>query len=124
MSLRDRILNADDVPSELVDVPEWDTKLLIKGMTGRERNDLYERIKGNDDRNVFMSELILTTACDPNTGDLLFEPADRDMLSTKSASALARVFRVAMRLSGLGADAETDALGKSEGTTGIGGSSN
>lgn len=50
-------------------------------------------------------ELIISTACDPDTKEKIFKPADRDALALKSGAALEKIARVAMDLSGLSAEA-------------------
>lgn len=103
--LRKSILEADDIGEEILDVPEWGTKLLIKGMNGKERANFLKRsmnIDGEVAFDRFYPELVIATAHDPESGDKIFEAADRDPLNTKSGAALERIATVAQRLSGLG----------------------
>ena len=37
MNLRDKILAAQDIPTETVTIPEWDVTLLVKGMSAGDR---------------------------------------------------------------------------------------
>ena len=104
VDIRQRALNAKDIRSELVLVPEWDNvKIEVRGFTLQERLDFYGRVSDGEtiNRDNFLPELVISACFDPDSGQKIFEPADRDMLKTKSAGALERLTQVAMRLSGL-----------------------
>ena len=99
MSLRDTILSADDLKESIEDVPEWGVKILLRGMTGRQRV-LYVESAG--DRREFMySDILIATAYDPETGKPVFDPADREALAEKSGGVLERLALKAMKLSGV-----------------------
>ena len=107
VNIRQTALNAKDIRTELVTVPEWDdVKIEVRGFTLQERLDFYGRVSDGDriNRDNFLPELVISTCFDPDSGQRVFEPADRDMLKTKSAGALERLTQVAMRLSGLQAE--------------------
>jgi len=108
MSIRDTILGASDVPTELVEVPEWGTTVLIRGLTAGQMVDFYDRVApdGNLNRRYFYPELVIACACDPETGQPVFEPADRDALLGKSAAAVQIVGQRAAALSGMAADSK------------------
>jgi len=104
---RDEILQASDIQTELVPVPEWGGDVYVKGMTGAERDKFESSIveqRGKESRmnmaNV-RAKLASLTICDEN-GKRLFTEQDVQALSQKSASALQRVMIVAQRLSGIG----------------------
>jgi hypothetical protein len=111
VDIRQKALNAKDVPAEVVTVPEWDdVKIEVRGFTVQERLDFYNRVADGDqvNRENFLPELVISCCFDPDSGQKVFEPADRDMLKTKSAAAIERITAVATRLSGLGeADVKT-----------------
>ena len=112
MLTKEAILTAQDIVTETVSVPEWGGEVLVRGMTGRER-DVFEQAiiqrKGRD-TNVNMRDLRakLAAFCMVDEGgQRIFTDGDVETLSGKSAAALQRVFDVASRLSGLTpADAE------------------
>ena len=111
-SIRDIALNAKDVRTELVTVPEWDdVKIEVRGFTLGERLAFYDRVAddGQVNRENFLPELVIASSFDPDSGQKVFEAADRDMLKTKSAAALERLTTVATRLSGMSDDDVTDA---------------
>lgn len=108
--LRSQILNADDSQVETVTVPEWaGVTLEMRGLTGKERarymEEAFDVSTGTANFERIYPALIIASAHDPETGDLVFEPADRDILNSKSAAALERIGKVAARLSGLDKDA-------------------
>lgn len=119
MSIRDQILAVQDIPTELVEVPEWGVKIEVRGMTGAERTRIMDKATANDgDMNLQMiyPEIVIATSFDPETGEQVFLPEDRDILLSKSATALDRVAMVGMRLSGFTKES-ADELGKGSSET-------
>jgi len=106
---RDDILSAVDVQTEMVEVPEWGGKVLIKGLTAKER-DAYEKMvldrRGKNTRVNFedMRAKLSVWCIRDGEGNRLFSDDDFSELSKKSASAVQRVFNVASRLSGLSSE--------------------
>lgn len=119
MSIRDQILAKQDIPSEMVDVPEWGVKVEVRGMTGAERTRIMDKATQNaGDVNLqfVYPEIVIATAFDPETGEQVFKPSDRDALLAKSATALDRIAAVGMRLSGFTAESADD-MGKDSSAT-------
>lgn len=119
MSIRDQILAKQDIPSEMVDVPEWGVKVEVRGMTGAERTRIMDKATQNaGDVNLqfVYPEIVIATAFDPETGEQVFKPSDRDALLAKSATALDRIAAVGMRLSGFTAESAND-MGKDSSAT-------
>ena len=118
MSLRDQILNSNDIPKELVKVKEWNISIEVRGMTGAERTrilDLAQDEKGMNLQMVY-PEIVISTAFDADTGEKIFTPEDRAALLSKSANALDSLATVGMRLSGFLAETSND-LGKDSSET-------
>jgi len=114
VSIRDQILAKQDIPSEMVDVPEWGVKVEVRGMTGAERTRIMDKATQNaGDVNLqfVYPEIVIATAFDPEGGEQVFKPGDRDALLAKSATALDRIAAVGMRLSGFTAESADD-MGK------------
>jgi hypothetical protein len=109
-TLRERILAADDIPSELVDLPKsWGGgQVQVRGLSAGELSDFVTRFASRPakEQNV---QLLIATVRDPESGKPLFEQADRDGLMGKSGSAVMRLVRVSQRLAGLTADEEAAA---------------
>lgn len=111
---KEQILNADDLPKELVSVPEWGGDVYVRTLSGSER-DAFEagtirQGKGSQTVNLLnlRARLVSLSMCDEQ-GTRLFGDADMVALGTKSAAALDRVFAVAQRLSKL-SDADVEEL--------------
>ncbi len=103
---REGILNATDLTLEPVEVPEWGGNVLVRGLTGAER-DAYEASivkqvgnKARMDMENMRAKLVALCLVDEN-GKRLFTQADAEALGKKSGAALQRVFAAAQRLSGL-----------------------
>ena len=102
MSLKDTILSADDLGETIVDVPEWDVKLLIRGMDGLTRSKVQKIATSNDP--YANADILILVARDPDSGDLVFDKADREALAGKSGAAVEHVVIEAIRLSGTSMD--------------------
>ena len=118
MSLRDQILNSNDIPKELVKVKEWNIEIEVRGMTGAERTRILDLAQAGDGMNLQMvyPEIVISTAFDADTGEKIFTPEDRTALLSKSANALDSLATVGMRLSGFLAETSND-LGKDSSET-------
>jgi hypothetical protein len=103
---RDDILQAVDLPLELVHVPEWGGDVYVRGMSGAERDEFETSIvEMHGKKQVmktenFRSKMAVHTIVDEN-GKRLFTEKDILTLCKKSGAALQRVFIVAQRLSGM-----------------------
>lgn len=109
MKLREQILNIDDIQEEVVDIPSWGVKVLVRGLSGKERAKLMQ--EATDARGVvnfakLYPNMIIACTYDPETKERLFEDTDRDALMSKSAAALDILFNVANKLSGIGAEVQ------------------
>src|SRR5690606_8148835 len=125
-----------------VRVPEWDSDdieayVLVRGMTGVERDD-WEAAQAPDpeiarnwkrltaaQRQAFIRQRMQGTrarlvvrCCVDEDGNRIFTDADADMLATKSAAALDRIYKVAARLSGVSDDDVAEIAEAIEGNTG------
>lgn len=113
MSLRDKILAAEDIQSEIVDVPEWGVTVEVRGMNGADRSRILEMASASDDGRIGIGtmyvETVIASTYDPDTGERVFSAADRDMLMGKSAAAIDRLASVGMRLSAMDAEAQDNA---------------
>jgi hypothetical protein len=111
------ILGMEDIVEELVDVPEWKGTVRVRGLTGRERDayeaSLLEQRGRNTRANLQNARAKLVVLSVRNVdGSRMFNEAQIGELSAKSASALNRVWKKALELSGMGdADVEELTLG-------------
>lgn len=112
MSLRDKIIASDDIASELVEVPEWDVILEVRGMTGGDRSKILESAANNDGGisvGTMYVDTVIASTYDPDTNERVFSESDKDALMRKSAAAIDRLATVGMRLSAMDQNAQDDA---------------
>jgi hypothetical protein len=117
MLSKDDILKSDDLAKETVPVPEWGGEVIVKTLTGTER-DYFESSVYHDgvrDFDNIRAKLCVMSMVD-EAGKTLFTVYDIERLGAKSGKALDRVFAVAKRLSGIGKQ-EIEALKKNLKTT-------
>jgi hypothetical protein len=113
---RDAILEAKDRETVEVDCPEWGGSVLVRGMTGRERDAFEISLQEEStltvqrggrpprqSRNLSnIRAKIVSKCCVDDDGQRLFTDADVNALGEKSGAPVDRIFAVASRLSGLG----------------------
>ena len=100
---RDQILQAQDLKTQDIEVPEWGGTVRISMMTGRSR-DLYEAgLFKNKDSEANYDNLrarYLSYCLVNEKGDLIFTMQDVVELGKKSGVAIDRVFEAANQLNG------------------------
>lgn len=124
MLSKEAILAADDRPTEEVSVPEWGGEVLVRGMSGADRDAFFTsqvlRDKGGNiigqDLRRNAAKLAAWCIVDPRTRQPMFDLAELEVLGRKSAKALGRVETVAQRLSGITEEASEE-LGKDSEST-------
>jgi len=110
---REAILKTDDLPRELVQVPEWGGDVYVSTLNGTQRDAFEQSMQGKKNKlnldNVRARFAVLTLVDDK--GVRLFSDADAKVLGEKSAAALDRVFAVAQRLNGFSSQDAEDLAG-------------
>jgi len=104
MSLRDKILAAKDIETELVPIPQWGVTVEVRGMTGRQRTILLQDTidsRGRANLEKLYPRLVILSTFDPETGEPVFQEGDADAIAEKSSGAIEAITKVAQRLSGL-----------------------
>jgi len=126
---REQILQAADVVYEEVPVPEWGGKVMVRSLSGTERDRIEATIvqatgrKQSINLQNVRAKFIAWSIVDPETHRRLFTDADIVTLGDKSAAALQRVFNVVQRLAGLSEeDLEEMTKNSSNGQNGASGS--
>lgn len=109
------ILDADDIATETVDVPEWGGAVLVRAMTGTER-DRFEfalaaarKSTKPGTSQVVRAQMVARCLVDDD-GKRIFTDGDVVRLGGKSAKALDRLFDVAARLAGMNDEATDEAV--------------
>jgi hypothetical protein len=125
VGIRELIFGADDIESELLDVPQWGVKIDVRSMDGKTRARLLRECmdeNGDLDYESLYPQVIIATAFDPTTGEKIFGPEDQEAINSKSGAALELVASCGMRVSGMDKDA-AETAGKGSSTTPSDGSS-
>lgn len=112
---KEQILAASDLSKETVEVPEWGGSIIIRAMSGTQR-DAYEtslmekQADGTYKVNTenMRAKLVLYCAVD-DAGNALFSADDLNALAGKSAAVIERLFDAAQKLNGLNKGAVEDA---------------
>lgn len=112
-TLRDKILAAQELPTEQVQTDEWAPSgvpfVRVRGLTAAEREE-WERWVGNPDgkKETFIREkLVAMTVLDEEHPDQpAFSRQDIQALSHLSSAVIVRIWDVARRLSGMQTEAE------------------
>lgn len=103
---RDQILSAADLKRETLDVPEWGGEVIVRSLTGAERDAFEDSVVKQRGKTRELNlrnaraRLVSLSLID-ESGSRLFSDGDVEALGRKSAAALDRVFAAAQRLSGL-----------------------
>lgn len=113
---RQILLGATKPPQEVVSVPELGGDVIVRGMTGAER-DAFEvsLIEGKGrKRDVNLKNLrakLIAFCCVDEQGERIFSDADVESLGKVRADVMNRIYTVAQRLSGL-SDEDAEELGQ------------
>jgi hypothetical protein len=109
MLTREQILQANDLPTQEVPVPEWGGSVLVRGLTGKERDEFEMSMIQMTGPSVELRmqnarARLVALGCIDEQGNRLFTAKDVEALSRKSGAALDRVYSAIQKLSGLSAD--------------------
>jgi len=113
---RQDIVDAKDISTETVEVPEWGGSVIVRMMSGADRDQFQQscmivRADGKHEADMRNMQPKLVAACViDEQGNLLFGPDEVADLAAKSAVAIERVFDVAQRLNGLAPGAVGEAV--------------
>ena len=104
-SLRERILAADDLGSEVVEIEEWEEwlkgdKLHVRGLTAGEVEEIGREVNEGSLENIMARLAVKVTT--NGDGKRVFTDDDAEALGGKNPSAVRKLFDAAQRISGLG----------------------
>jgi hypothetical protein len=109
MLSKEQILQADDLKREVVDVPEWGGQVIVRTLTGDEK-DSYETSMfsgGKKDLKSIRAGLVARSLIDSD-GRRIFTDSEVVALGAKSAAAIDRIYSVAARLSSVSKEDEKE----------------
>lgn len=112
---KEAILAANDLKQEIINVPEWGGDVIIRTMTGEER-DAFDSEMIRDDKRSFKNiraRFLSLIICD-DKGARLFDDKEISVLGKKSAAALDRLFTAGQKLNRLSNDDIEELAGNSD----------
>ena len=110
---KNEIFAVKDVDIHEVEVPEWGGSILLRGMTGEQRNN-YEHWAHTQSKETvpdyrgIRERLIMSCAIDEN-GEALFTEDDLQQLAAKNSEVIDRLHEKCRELCGMDQDAVEDA---------------
>ena len=127
---REQILGRDDLKREVIEVPEWGGSIVIRELRASEREVFEKRViqAGGSGPGFaktlgdLRASLVVKCIIDPATGERIFDDSDVKALNENSATAIARVFALCSRLSGISSEVVDSVVGESGATSGDGSS--
>lgn len=100
------ILDAKDIETVEVEVPEWNGVVRLRALSGEEALRFIELVQ--KDKTGAALKIVALCAVD-ETGAQLFSPEQVEQLKTKSLRAIMRLQNVALRINGLSEAAPVEA---------------
>lgn len=104
---REDIIAVEDRTTETVKVPEWGGEVLVRSLSGRERDEFESstvRTRGGkreENYDNFRARLVSLCLVDEDGRRLFTSKSDIILLGNKSVAALQRVFNKAQELNGM-----------------------
>lgn len=116
---RTAILAAQDLGSELIDVPEWKGSVRIRVMTAREKAEIQRllfteemvivdgkpELRRKPNQAVNIRTVLVGFTLINEDGTRMFMDEEVDLLASKSAAVIERLFTEAQRVNGMAEDA-------------------
>jgi hypothetical protein len=103
---REAVLEANDLKSEAVPVPEWGGAVSVRMLSAKDRDAFDQSLTKGEQANMDNVRARFCVRCIVDEGgNRIFTDDDADVLGAKSAQAMNRVFAVAQRLNGMSKDA-------------------
>lgn len=109
---KDNIMNADDIETLPVDVPEWGGSVIVKSLSGNERDWIESKIYQSSQEKGYVVDIraaLVAMSVIDESGNRVFTEEDVEWLGKKSAIALNRIADVARKMSGMAVGAEEEA---------------
>lgn len=105
---KDQILGSHDLKTEEVEVPEWDGKIILREMSGLQRDNLergdFSKAATEGSMPSLWRVRFLSLCIVDADGKLLFTAEDLQALAEKNATVIDNLCRRAMKLNGFDID--------------------
>ena len=112
LNLREQILAASDLKISTVHVEQWNLDITVRELNAGQRDEVIS-LHSKSDPMTAVYRTITLGAIDEE-GNQVFEEGDAEKLAEKSDSALGKIYKEIIKLSGLGAGEESEAGKPSE----------
>lgn len=118
----DDILGIEDTRYEVVPVPEWGLSIRLVSLSGHDRNRValaaraHRKTRPSEDEAVYFQARIILASMVDEAGEHIGEQSKAPALMAKNGAALTRLYLAAGRLSGIGSEAEDEAVEDLKGT--------
>ncbi len=115
MLTKAQILKADDLPTEVVPVPEWNGEVTVRTLAAYEKDEWEESLTETKGRKVKLdmgnlrAKLCALCIID-DKGARIFNDKDIESLGKKSAKVISRIYDVAAELNGIGEQDAADLI--------------
>lgn len=98
-----QIITAQDLKTEVVNIPEWGGDVKVRSITAKERDEFEKQLISGEESDLvnIRAKFVASIVVDPETDKLMFSKLDLTDLGKKSASAIDRIFEVGQKLAGL-----------------------
>lgn len=121
VDFRKRLLGANDVKVQPIEVPEWGGTWYVRVLSGRDRESFEEALAAEQRMKNFRIRFLILSLCDED-GTRVLTDADIDVLGERNSVVLNRVFEQAWTINAFTKEA-VDALGEGSPAAQSGGSS-
>ena len=103
MNLKSKILGSADWRTEKVHVPEWDTDVYVRTLSGHDRTSLMRKMDSLDKAGQCgdLPALILSIALSDEAGNRIFTDMDVEALGGKNTEVLGRLAETALTFNGM-----------------------
>jgi len=121
-TIRERILAKEDIPGELMEVPEWEETIWVRGFDGVLGSKILggaRASEGAESVEIELSDLggiAVACVCDKETHQPLFKAEDVEAVRRKGIGPLMAIAMKAVELSNLGPGASERIAGNSSST--------
>jgi hypothetical protein len=109
------ILDAADLPTKSIDVPEWGGVLHYRAVSLQELASWEEQVNANDKIKVveMMSRMLVIACCDSTGSPIFLQADDWKKLAGKSAKVIKRIYEAVCAHNGIGDAGRKVAAGNS-----------
>lgn len=121
IDFRKRLIGANDVKVQPIEVPEWGGTYYVRVLSGKDRESFEEALSAEQRMKNFRLRFLVLSLCDED-GVRVLTDADIDLLGERNSVVLNRVFEQAWTINAFTKEA-VDALGEGSPAAQSGGSS-